>query len=33
VMLSPVSEFIIGRGARTAVPQMEDEVRALGGPR
>lgn len=33
VMLSPFSEFIIGRGARTAVPQMEDEVRALGGPR
>ncbi|MCW6006509.1 SDR family oxidoreductase [Micromonospora sp. CPCC 205371] len=33
VMLSPFSEFIIGRGARTAVPHMEDEVRALGGPR
>lgn len=33
VMLSPFSEFIIGRGSRTAVPQMEDEVRALGGPR
>lgn len=33
VVLSPLADYLIGRGARTAVPRMEDEVRALGGPR
>lgn len=30
LMLSPLSDFFVGRGARTAVPQLEAEVRALG---
>lgn len=30
VMVSPLSDAVIGRGARTAVPRMEAQVRALG---
>jgi len=30
LMLSPLSDAIIGRGARTGVPRMEAQVRALG---
>ncbi len=30
LMVSPLSDAILGRGARTAVPRMEAQVRALG---
>jgi NAD(P)-dependent dehydrogenase (short-subunit alcohol dehydrogenase family) len=30
VMLSPLTDAIVGHGARTAVPRMEEQVRALG---
>ncbi|MDQ7907873.1 SDR family oxidoreductase [Phytohabitans sp. ZYX-F-186] len=30
LMLSPLSDAVIGRGARTAVPRMEAQVRTLG---
>jgi NAD(P)-dependent dehydrogenase (short-subunit alcohol dehydrogenase family) len=30
VMLSPLTDAIIGHGARTSVPRMEEQVRALG---
>jgi hypothetical protein len=30
VLVSPLAEAVVARRARTSVPQMEDEVRALG---
>lgn len=30
IVLSPLSDFLVGRGARTAVPALEEEIRALG---
>jgi hypothetical protein len=30
LVLSPLSDAIVGRGARTGVPKMEEQVRALG---
>ena len=32
VVLSPIGDFMLARGARTAVPLMEDQVRSLGRP-
>lgn len=32
VLTSPLSDWVIGRGARTLVPAMEEQVRALGRP-